>query len=420
MTFVFSRQQGDGNKPIFDGNQFKRIIMHHPYTSPLNIYVLWHPSFAGGNRYFSQLYADLCRAVQEPLSRNIGIPVFKRSAPAEGSAVPLPIPYQEADHNAIIVLVDEEMFGDDNWQKYVLTLMEAPGDKRFYPVALSKFAYQFLPSLAEIQYIRLELTSGKDEEETFAQRYQVLYPRLLHECSRSLLDMHPSHEEETAGPPIRLFISHAKLDGESIALHFRDYIRSQTKLASFFDANDIPDSYLFSKEIAAAFSKNAVIVVFQTDAYATREWCRQEIIFAKRFKTPIVVVNAITNFENRSFPYIGNVPVIRWKVDFSLIAQKALFQVLYQLYSASLLKKIINFYFDDHTNVEYIANSPELFNYVDIVKLKKKIGGGKLYVVYPDPPLGPEEIRLLNDIDEEVQFITPIFLPTQLKTNGSK
>ncbi len=395
--------------------------MHQAYTSPLNIYVLWHPKFAGGPRYFSQLYADLCRAVQEPLSRNIGIPVFKRSAPAEGSPVPLPIPYQEADHNAIIVLVDDEMFGDDNWQKYVLTLMEAPGNKRFYPVALSTFAYQFLPSLAEIQFVRLEVISGKDEDDTFAQRYQVLYSRLLHECSRSLLDMHPSHEEEAAGPPpIRLFISHAKLDGESIAIRFRDYIRSQTKLASFFDANDIPDGYLFSKEIAAAFSKNAVIVVFQTDAYATREWCRQEIIFAKRFKTPIVVVNDITNFEKRSFPYIGNVPVLRWKDDFPLIAQKALFQVLYQLYSVSLLKKIINFYFDDDTNVEYIANSPELFNYVDIVKLKKKIGGRKLYVVYPDPPLGPEEIRLLNDIDEDVQFITPIFLPTQVNMHGSK
>jgi len=394
--------------------------MHKSYTSPLNAYVLWHPKFAEGNRYFSQLYADLCRDVREPLSRNIGIPVFKRSAPAHGSSIPLPIPFHEADHNAIVLLVDDEMFGDDNWQNYILALMEAPGNKRFYPVALSNFAYQFLPLLNAIQYIPLELIVGKDEDETFDQRYQLLYPRLLHECSRLLLDMRPSYEEKTAGPPIRLFISHAKLDGESIAIQFRDYIRSHTKLASFFDANDIPDGYLFSNEIAAAFSKNAILVVFQTDAYATREWCRQEVIFAKRFKTPIVVVNAVTNFEKRSFPYIGNVPVMRWKVDFPLIAQKAVFQVLYQLYSASLLKKVITLYFDDHSNVEYIANSPELFNYVDIVKLKKKIGGDKLYVVYPDPPLGPEEIRLLNDIDEDVQFITPIFLPTQVKINGSK
>ena len=387
--------------------------MNNSYTSPLTIYVLWHPAFIQGNDYFTQLYADFCRAIRDPLSRNIGIPVFKRSTPAEGSAVPMPIPFAEADHNAVIILVDDEMFSDPNWEKYVLALMDAPGSKRFYPAALSKFAYKFLPRLAEMQYITLHSLTGIDEKESFAKRYAVLYARLLHECSRLLLERQPSHENEPAGPPIRLFISHAKKDGETIAIDFRDYVRSQTKLASFFDANDIPDGYMFSNEIAEAFSKNAVLVVFQTDAYATREWCRREIIFAKRFKTPIVVVNCITEFEKRSFPYIGNVPVMRWKTDFALIAQKALYQVLYQLYSESLLKKFINFYFNKEKNVEYIANSPELFNYIDIVRLKRELGSGKIYVLYPDPPLGPEEIRLLNDIDEEVWFLTPLLLPTQ-------
>ena len=53
-------------------------------------------------------------------------------------------------------------------------------------------------------------------------------------------------------------------------------------------------------------------MIVLTDNYATREWCRTEVILAKEHDRPIVVVNALESHEIRSFPYIGNVPVIRW------------------------------------------------------------------------------------------------------------
>jgi hypothetical protein len=33
-------------------------------------------------------------------------------------------------------------------------------------------------------------------------------------------------------------------------------------------------------------------------------------------------------------------------------------------------------------------------------------------VLYPEPPLGSEELKILNEIDEDIKFITPINLPT--------
>jgi hypothetical protein len=39
-------------------------------------------------------------------------------------------------------------------------------------------------------------------------------------------------------------------------------------------------------------------------------------------------------------------------------------------------------------------------------------GNKKLIVLYPDPPLGAEELKVLNEIDEKIIFITPIYLPT--------
>jgi hypothetical protein len=406
-----------------------------PYTSPLSIYVLWHPAFTEGETYFMHLYADLCRNVKDTLDRNIGIPIFPRSRAisrvqtaegpfpgrgvAEGAAQPAPIVFAEADTNAVVILVDDEMFNDPSWEAYIRHLLKMPGNNRFFPIAISKYAHGFLPELAEIQYITLYGLTDDDRDKMFGMRYQRLYLSILHECCRMLLNVSPSHVQADDHPPVKLFISHAKKDGENIAIDFRNYVRAQTKLSSFFDANDIADGYLFSKEIQDALSRNAVIVVFQTDAYATREWCRREVILGKRFKTPIVVINALTRFEKRSFPYLGNVPVLRWEIKFDMIIQRALYQCLYQLYTGALLKKSVEMYFPGRKDVEFLPSSPELFNYVDILRLKRKKRLKKIYILYPDPPLGEEELSLLNDIDKGVVFLTPILLPHQNLTNGN-
>jgi hypothetical protein len=53
------------------------------------------------------------------------------------------------------------------------------------------------------------------------------------------------------------------------------------------------------------------MVAIHTDSYSSREWCRREIIEAKRWNVPLVVANGISNLDERGFPYMGNVPVVR-------------------------------------------------------------------------------------------------------------
>ncbi len=381
------------------------------YTSPLNIYVVWHPSFNEGRKYFQLLYSAFCRDVKQPLSRGTGIPVFERSVVATASSAPVHIPSQEADYTAIVALIDDEMFNDMVWTSYLETLVPTTQNVRLYPVALSKYAHKVSPKIAEIQFINL----WAKKESSTEVKAQELITRLLHELSRQLLKLDPSDDDKTfSKPPVSLFISHAKWDGETIAKDFRNYIRSETKLASFFDANDIPDGSTISKESEQKLRNNAVIVVFQTDAYSSREWCRKEVIIAKRYKVPIVVVNAIENEERRSFPYLGNVPVMRWKANFFFIITQALTQVLYQVFTEMVLQKQIALYLPGRGDVEYIATSPELFNYIDIIRLQKEKALKKIIVLYPDPPLGVEELQLLNEIDGEVVFVTPISLSTKI------
>ena len=63
-----------------------------------------------------------------------------------------------------------------------------------------------------------------------------------------------------------------------------------------------------------------------------------------------------------------------------------------------------------------LPKAPELFNYIDIENFKKEEeeNMNSLIVLYPDPPIGIEEVSLLNDVDREIKFITPLLLPTYI------
>ena len=62
-----------------------------------------------------------------------------------------------------------------------------------------------------------------------------------------------------------------------------------------------------------------ILLAIQTDTYGSREWCRLEVLEAKKRSVPIVVLTATERGEARSFPYMGNVPVIRWTDTLSLV-----------------------------------------------------------------------------------------------------
>lgn len=86
-------------------------------------------------------------------------------------------------------------------------------------------------------------------------------------------------------------------------------------------------------------------------------------------------------------------------------------QVVNNLYQRELLQSFIAKFKNDQADFVTITSAPELFNYIDLYKMKLT-EKTKLIVLYPEPPLGAEELRILNDIDKDIKFITPIYLPT--------
>lgn len=383
------------------------------YTSPLALYVIWHPDFTAGKFYADKVFSAFCRDLQNPLGRNSNIPVYFRSAINKTTGIPIDINYDEADKNAILVLVDDKMIEDGIWQTYIQNLVKNKGtNTRIFPVAFSDYSFYIdKENLSKIQFIRAKDVTDSDPNNSNHKRWEYLRARLLHDIARQLLNEEAVYDiSKTDDSPVKLFLSHAKKDGEDIAKMFRDHIESNSKLDTFFDTNDIADGHIFDEQIKKNL-ENSAVIIFNTDEYSNREWCRREVIIAKRYRCPIICVLNIKEGETRSFPYMGNVPTILWNNNMEEIINQTLIQVINNTYSLQLLNKIKDLYKIENALV--LPKAPELFNYIDIEDLKRKQNiKDDIIVLYPEPPLGIEEIVLLKDVNSNIIFTTPVQLPT--------
>lgn len=127
------------------------------YLPRLAIYVAWHSASAQGRQIAKRIYAHFARDADQPNACWLGIPVFFRSALADGEVVPAPIEFDLARHTAVIVLVDPKMvLGGSAWRDYVAELWKAadaaPEWHRVFPVAIAPSAFNILP---EAHFIRL-------------------------------------------------------------------------------------------------------------------------------------------------------------------------------------------------------------------------------------------------------------------------
>lgn len=385
---------------------------------PLNIYIVWHPDSLICENIAQNLYNTFCRDYKNPLSRGLGIPVYFRFKKLEDNK-PLKIDYNNAEKNAVILLIDDEYFLDDFYKEYTTEIVrQIDNNNRVFPISLFDKAYNIGCGLSNIQFIngtkfideKLDLLT----KEGINKCIKKIKTELLHDCARLLMNFHPTYKDEEKdriGSPVKLFLSHAKYDGEITTIKFKQFIENNLKLDVFFDTVDVANGYDFAEQFTSAISHSA-LVVFHTDEYSNREWCRREVLIAKKFKSPIVVAHNIKEGENRAFPYLGNMPTTvlseENEVGFYKIVYLTLYQVLNNLYQYRLLSNYRDL-IQPRTEMKIITSPPELFNFVDIKEYQRGIDK-KLTILYPDPPLGIEELSILNEVDPEVEFITPINL----------
>ena len=357
---------------------------------PLATYVLYHSEYAEGEKAFEVIYQLLCRDIERPLTDGIDIPVYLRTG-KDGDEI-LPIDFSESEKTAIVILIDNKMYCSQVWRDYIDKLASNVSDNiKIYGICLCKYAYEISSKTEMLQAIKLN-------SYCFMDNVDLIQTRLLESMYRLLTD--PTQK-------IKLFISHAKQDFLLEAEQLRDYLNSATKLDTFFDANDILDGNDFAKHIKKGL-KSSLLVVLNSDVYTDREWCRNEVLIAKRNDVPTVVVNCVKKRVKRTFPYIGNCPMIQYNNDWSEIIQVLLKTALNQVYQKRLLRTIKS------KNVQicsFIPHNPELFSFINLEKdqsLHNDINlHKKVKILYPEPPLGKDEYKVLCDFNNRFSFVTP-------------
>lgn len=368
-----------------------------PAPSVLHVFVVWHPA----STTCGDLARDMFRALDAnpdiPASRGLGIPVrFRTSSVAE--VVPAAVPFGSAVHTAVFVLVDDEFAADTQWRSYAEGLAASCGAADVVvPVAITKTA-NLPPQLAALQAIRLDGV-GADDVST----------ALLNGAMRDLCQL-----LDPDAAKVRVFLSHAKGDGLDLTTEVRRHLREDAGLDDFFDATDIPDGAMFADYMTKCAGSLPVLLAVHTDSYSSREWCRLEVLEAKRSHVPIVVLSASVGREARSFPYMGNVPVVRWKDSSSLphVVGLLLGEVLrdrfFPLRGAAICAQM-----GLDAEADVFAFPPEL---VTVLTHRAEViaAGGKVgRYLYPDPPLGTEELMLLLALDADLDPVTPTMLMAQ-------
>jgi hypothetical protein len=371
----------------------------------LVIYVAWHPAFADGARLAKVLFDHYRRKLYENVSGGAGVPVVYRSVSAAGDRVPMDVNLDEAETSAIVMLIDDHWVEDEDWLMWGQQMMErteAAGlGARIFPVAFSASAIAIGVAEQAVRWDRWEAAIERTREQRLMSTLTYQFCRML----RSYLERlrHPAAEEEELLrylKRVEIFLSHSKHDpnGERIAALIREAL-SRGGLDSFFDVHDIPAGLRFNKVILQKVKVSAVVAI-HTDSYSSREWCRREIIEAKRWNVPLVIANCLSDLDERGFPYMGNVPVVRMDPIAADRIEYVIGRLLDEVLKDFLWRCWVQLVGAVAANVVFLPRPPEL---ISLAALADHADSGAT-LVYPEPPIGAEEQRLFEIIAPKVRL----------------
>ena len=370
--------------------------------TPLSVHALFHSENKEGRRLYRELYKLLCRDIDNPFSDGLDIPVYFSTGDDQSEIV---LANSNSTKRVILLFIDVNMFCSSVWRDKIAELVEQK-DNNTLIVGIKQYKHSFSVNkkIGEIQSI---VVDNSDIEHTLlfeGKNWEIFTTQLF-----DLLIRFITGKEEKR--PINVFISHSKQgngavkskDGENTAKEVRQFLYSDTKLNSFFDVHDILDGYKFGDQIKAHAGSSSLLILF-TDTYSSREWCRIEALTAKENHVPIVAVFMMHGNVDRVFPYIGNIPSTVFDGDWRKVINLLLRTTLDQAVETALLTP------EKNATTEFLPYPPEAFN---MSLLKPEINK----VLYPEPPLGNEELEVLerisNQMGRKIEFCTPMAHATE-------
>jgi len=340
--------------------------------------------------------------MDEPGQPGLRIPV--RYMPTDSNSAPKMADLDFSERVVVIVLVDVQMtlkFDADAkkcaqaWGDLLVDLLEKQQKSQtltVLPVAVDGDAFGLDDRLDLRSHVRLDVEEDNRKSET-----------LIFHAANSALKLLRSDKAQD----VEFFFSHAKADlpkdpdslAEGPVKALLSFL-AQHPVAAWYDAKKIPAGGLFNREIEEGVLRCGSLICVLTDEYSSREWCRREALVAKQAGRPIVLVDAIDDDVPRMFPYLGNCPAIRWKgenagAEARRICSMALLEALRYEHSLRILRS------RKSTGDWILGISPEALTLANLPGYVQR-------VIYPDPPLGHEELEPLKRIVPKIELTTPL------------
>jgi len=357
----------------------------HRYRPLLAVHLVAHPKCEYGKLMGQALFAALFEDPTDLTAHGMRIPVRFW----HGGAAPPPLPDLDiAERSVVVALVDGEILLSEPWRRYVRELAaRCDGPHVFLPVELNSKALDL--RVGPQHWIR----AGNVPDD---KRVPSILNRVVHALYREL-----------ASEALSVFVSHAKRDGEPLAQEARAFLRTSSGgVRDWFDAHDLPHGSRWEEKIVGAARSNLLLAV-RSDAYATREWCRIEVLEAKLAGSPVVVLDALETEEGRSFPYLGNGPVVRVRpgtgTGWDRVLTVILLEALRFAYFPLRVRQLCQLHARPEPDTT-TARPPELLT---LLEVRAATDAASRVLVYPDPPLGHEERNLVRRMVPELVTMTP-------------
>lgn len=214
------------------------------------------------------------------------------------------------------------------------------------------------------------------------------------------------------GYRLQIFISHTKRQGtpeEPVAGLLRQVraVLDASRLRAFFDAHDLQPGEDWDRALRQEAGASALLAL-RTDLYATREWCQREMLSAKVHGMSVVVLEALTEGETRGSFLMDHTPRIpahrqpdgSWSVvgirrAVNLLADAWLHRVLWlrQRELAATHPQLRRYWWAPYAPEPstFAAWLPEVTDAAGTTE-------AGLRILHPDPPLGPDEVQVLQQI----------------------
>ena len=375
---------------------------------PFLIYVMWHPNYQSAVQVAERIRGHFGTHRFRNVAGGAGIDVVFQGTSGSGAPIRLPTTWDAECPIAVVAMIDQSLVEDPEWVRYLRDLGQGAANEglrvRLLPVAMEPAVLDDLP--LQEQAIRWDEWGAETEapEQRLMRELAYEFARMLR---RHLHLLRQPHDNEPQLEPylqkIQTFLSYSKHDehGREIAEAIRCWLHQNSALASFLDVNDIPAGLPFP-DVIDHYIEKSIFLAIQTDSYSSREWCRREVIEAKRKGVPMIVVDCLQTGDARAFPYLGNVPVVRMdpvaKDRLPEIAGLLLDEVLADFLWRCRVEALP----ERRPGTVFMARPPEL------ISLATLAGGEDIrrVVVYPDPPLANEELSLLGATWSHLQVLT--------------